>query len=378
MAPLIAGDSSIFMMLNTEQNRIKSMDNTERIGEGHGAVSVIIAARNEEQAIANTLYCLLTQLSIAEIIVVDDHSTDKTSEVVSEVSQNNPIVKLIQAPPVPDGWTGKNHALYIGSQAAISEFILFTDADVVFSGNIIEKVARRMHKEGLDHVGGMFGLKCRTISEKISAPVLASVGYFSMSLTAGKVGAGTGAFNLVRRTAYEKAGGHTAIYDCIVDDIALARLMKRNAYKTLFLRETSPYVQVRLFEGWKGFWNAIARSSVPFLNMGKALVSLMAFMFLILAISLMIAPFFAIYFLWEAFMAGVMLSWIIGIILFLYYFAFYVFIYSQKNYCETRWFWVSFYPIAFTIMVISVMFASIRMFVNPSLVWRGRHYKVVR
>src|ERR1700694_3139306 len=91
-------------------------------------VSVIIPARNEEACLRDCLQSLVSQSGVAfEIIVVDDHSTDRTREI----AQSFPGVRVIEAGPLPDGWTGKNNAVSTGSREARGEWLLFTDADTV-------------------------------------------------------------------------------------------------------------------------------------------------------------------------------------------------------------------------------------------------------
>lgn len=326
----------------------------------NNSVSVIIAARNEESVIARTLQNLQLQPGIAEIIVVDDHSIDKTLEVVLQIAQNNPKIKLVQAPSLPEGWIGKSHALHIGSQKASSEFILFTDADVMFADDIIQRIVIKMQKEDFDHIGGLFGLDCYTVAEKISGPVLSSFGRISLRLTAKRLGAGTGAFNLVKKSTYLAAGGHFAIKDKIVDDVELSRLMRKHTAKTLFLPETSKYVRVRLFDGWRGYWNAIARSAIPFLG-GHILFSIiLSLPFLLLATLLCLTPLF-----------GILNIWFI-----IPYILFYLLVYINKSYCDTNGFWVLFYPIPFFIMGSCLLFTAFRLILKPEISWRGRKYNI--
>src|ERR1017187_5237758 len=91
-------------------------------------VSVIVPARNEESCLADCLASLTTQSDVAfEIIVVDDHSTDRTREIALSF----PAVRVIEAAPLPSGWTGKNNAVTTGARQARGEWLLFTDADTV-------------------------------------------------------------------------------------------------------------------------------------------------------------------------------------------------------------------------------------------------------
>ncbi len=89
-------------------------------------MSVIVPARNEETCLGACLESLVAQTGVPfEIIVVDDHSTDRTREI----AQSFPGVRVIEAGPLPEGWTGKNNAVTAGAGEARGQWLLFTDAD---------------------------------------------------------------------------------------------------------------------------------------------------------------------------------------------------------------------------------------------------------
>src|SRR5690348_4351289 len=110
------------------------MSDADRVG-----VSVIVPARNEEACLARCLESLLAQSGVAfEIIVVDDASTDRTAEIARSFA----AVHVISAPPLPEGWTGKNNAMAAGAKIARGKWLLFTDADTVHkSGSLARAVA---------------------------------------------------------------------------------------------------------------------------------------------------------------------------------------------------------------------------------------------
>src|SRR6266571_6314263 len=93
-----------------------------------GSVTAIIPARNEEAVIAACITSLANQTEIAEILVVNDQSTDGTAKVVRSLMEKTPNLRLLDSGVLPDGWVGKNHALWVGVQQAKSAWLLFTDA----------------------------------------------------------------------------------------------------------------------------------------------------------------------------------------------------------------------------------------------------------
>ena len=95
-------------------------------------VSIIVAARNEERNIQSALQSLLTiEYPSLQLIVVNDRSQDRTGEILAGMVQDHSLLKIVQIDELPEGWLGKNHALWQGVQQADGELLLFTDADVV-------------------------------------------------------------------------------------------------------------------------------------------------------------------------------------------------------------------------------------------------------
>ena len=95
------------------------------------SISVVVPARNEEQVIAGCVESLVQQEEIAEIVVVNDQSTDRTAEIVRGLVAKHSRVKMIEVAELPAGWVGKNYAVWLGAREAKGEWLLFTDADAV-------------------------------------------------------------------------------------------------------------------------------------------------------------------------------------------------------------------------------------------------------
>jgi glycosyltransferase involved in cell wall biosynthesis len=113
----------------------------------HPTVSVIVPARNEEACLRDCLQSLVTQSSVAfEIIVVDDYSTDRTHEIAASF----PAVHVIEAGPLPAGWTGKNNAVTTGARQARGQWLLFTDADTVHLPGSLARALAEAHQNHAD------------------------------------------------------------------------------------------------------------------------------------------------------------------------------------------------------------------------------------
>jgi len=224
------------------------------------AVSVIIPARDEDCCVGACIRSLIAQTGIAfEIIVVDDHSTDRTREIASSFSGQ--YLRVIDAGPLPTGSTGKNHAVYAGSRAARGEWLLFTDADTVhLPGSLARSVAEACRQGAAmlsyspEQIVKSFGEKA--VMPVIFAELAATFRPSQVGDPASPVAAANGQYILITRQAYDAVGGHAAIAGNLLEDVALARAIKRSGRK-IFFRFGGDIVRTRMYrtftqlrEGW--------------------------------------------------------------------------------------------------------------------------------
>jgi glycosyltransferase involved in cell wall biosynthesis len=214
-------------------------------------VTIIVPARNEETCLADCLASLVAQTGVKfEIIVVDDSSTDRTHEI----AEGFPRVQVISAEPLPDGWTGKNNAVITGAKHARGEWLLFTDADTVHLPGSLARAMAEAKREGADLLSYSPEQIAVTWAEKILMPVVFAELAAKYPLEEiRRQGSGTGAANgqyiLVRRDVYEAVGGHRAVADQILEDVALARRF-RAAEKRVYFRYGGDAVRARMYRGW--------------------------------------------------------------------------------------------------------------------------------
>jgi len=203
------------------------------------ALSVILAARDEEQSVKRTVTSLLAQdfPGALEVIVVNDRSTDRTGGILHELAIRHPgRLRVSNVESLPEGWLGKTHALYAGVGEAKGEWLLFTDADVVFSPDCVTRAVRYAIDNGLDHLTMPPEIVCKSVL--LRSFVAAFTLVFEMTQKpwlAGDPGArehvGVGAFNLIRKEAYEKIGTHRAISMRPDDDMKLGKLVKGHGFR---------------------------------------------------------------------------------------------------------------------------------------------------
>jgi glycosyltransferase involved in cell wall biosynthesis len=228
------------------------------------AVSVIIPARNEEACLGACLQSLVTQAAVPfEIIVVDDHSTDRTGEIASSFSSSpNPYrVRIIDAAPLPAGWTGKNNAVIAGSRAAHGEWLLFTDADTIHLSGSLAHSLEEAQRQGAAMLSYSPEQVVKSFWEKAVLPVIfaelaATFRPSQVSDPNSPAAAANGQYILITREAYDAVGGHTAIAGDLLEDVALARAVKRSG-RRIFFRFGGDAVRTRMYrsfaqlrEGW--------------------------------------------------------------------------------------------------------------------------------
>src|SRR5947208_14322700 len=252
--------------------------------ENNPVVSIIVPARNEEACLGLCLESLVAQAGIDfEIIVVDDASTDRTAEIARSFSSRRIGAALqarpesldfgaagvparhqftvLSAPPLPEDWTGKNNAMSAGAKIAKAKWLLFTDADTVHKpGSLARAVA-----EAEQHEAALLSYspeqEVHTFWEKAVMPVIfaeLAITYPPQAVNdpTSPIAAANGQYLLISREAYDAVGGHTKIANDLLEDVAMARLVKSSGRK-IFFRYGGDAVRTRMYrsfsqmkEGW--------------------------------------------------------------------------------------------------------------------------------
>lgn len=199
-------------------------------------VSIIISALDEEATIVPALQSLLKlDYPDVELIVVNDRSTDATPAILDRIAKQHPRLKVQHVAQLPEGWLGKNHALQQGAMRASGDFLLFTDADVVFEKTAITRAIAHCQKHSLDHLSIIPAIPPG--SALLNMLLLHFSAAFLLRFKPWKIGSseqyflGQGAFNLVSRKAYFAVGGHAALRLAVIDDMMLGYVLKQNGYR---------------------------------------------------------------------------------------------------------------------------------------------------
>jgi glycosyltransferase involved in cell wall biosynthesis len=203
-------------------------------------VSIIVPARNEEQDIEQTLSQLLAlDYDNYEVIAVNDRSTDRTGELMDRVAASPAAhgrLRVIHVSELASGWMGKVHAMWTAGQASSGEWLLFTDADVLFKPEVLRRALVYAEAERADHVVVFPRMIMKHAGERMM------IAFFQTLFTFGhrpwRVAdpdtadhMGVGAFNMVRRSAYDAIGTYKALRMEVVDDMKLGKVIKNARFR---------------------------------------------------------------------------------------------------------------------------------------------------
>jgi len=219
-------------------------------------VSIVLPVRNQAATLAECMDSLVNiDYPSKEIIVVEGQSSDGTQELLRKYSG---LARIIEEDPLPHGWVGKNWACHLGYKQTTGELLLFTDGDSVHSTDSLARTVGYLTSEGADMVTLAPGAILKTFWEKVLQPpifllIMLFVGGKWVNDDTRKSSLGNGQYMLLRRSAYEKVGGHEAVRNRIVEDYSLARLLKLAGLRIRIVTAQST-LGVRMYSGFREVW----------------------------------------------------------------------------------------------------------------------------
>lgn len=239
-------------------------------------VSLILAAREEQEKLPRALETLAKiNYSNLEIIAVDDRSQDATGAILDDFARCHERLKVVHLTELPPGWLGKPHALQKAYEASNGEWLLFTDADVRFAPDALSRAMALVRARQLDHLTlfgdvDMFGFWETVLVTFFGLAMHIAGNSHQVANPNSRAYLGVGAFQLVRRTAYEACGTHRRLAMEVVDDMKLGKVVKLGGYRSC-VGVAAQFVAVRWQAGFgnlirgvtKNFFAALGYS-VPF------------------------------------------------------------------------------------------------------------------
>jgi len=201
--------------------------------EGMPRVSILFSALDEAEKLPAALASFLAQdYPNYEVVAVDDRSEDATGKILDAAARGNSHLKVVHVTSLPAGWLGKPHGLQQAFEHSTGEWLVLTDADVRFAPDVLRTTIALAEEKYWDHLTLLCHVEMFTMGEKITMT------FFAMAFLLGfrpwrtcdpksSVYVGVGAFQLIRRSAYEKMGTHRRLAMEVVDDVKVGKLVKR-------------------------------------------------------------------------------------------------------------------------------------------------------
>jgi glycosyltransferase involved in cell wall biosynthesis len=201
-------------------------------------ISVLFAARDEEEKLPGALATLVAvDYPNLEIVAVDDRSTDATSRILDEFAANHPQLRVVHVRDLPPRWLGKPHALQKAYEASTGEWLVFTDADVKFRPDVLRRVVALARERGLDHLALLGDVERSGFWDTVLITFFGMGFQLAADLHAvsnpnSSAYVGVGAFQMLKRGAYEASGTHRRLSMEVIDDMKLGKLVKQAGFRS--------------------------------------------------------------------------------------------------------------------------------------------------
>ena len=229
-------------------------------------VTVLVPSRNEERNIEACVRSLLDQAYDNYSVLVIDDSEDATPQILERLAKSDQRLKVIKPPPLPGGWVGKSWQLAVGAKESQGEWFLFTDADTIHEPGMLPTVIAYAESQQLDMLSllprpTLLSFWERAILPAVFAIIVMTRGSAQeVSDPESREARANGQFILIRREVYKAIGGHAAVRSELLEDQALAKLIKRHGYR-IGLVAGWDVVQVRMYQSLGEIWEGFSKNA---------------------------------------------------------------------------------------------------------------------
>ncbi len=262
------------------------------------SVSILIPARDEEANIADCLDAALAQKEfVREVLVYDDHSTDRTGEIVAEYARRDERVRLVAHVPLPAGWCGKTFACAQLAEAARGHWLLFLDADARLNETAVAHIIHEAEARGVSLLSCWPRLEMRGFWEGTLMPLLNFVVFTlypaPLALrrrTDSSLGLAHGSCILARRDDYEFVGGHAAVRGELFEDVRLAQLWRARGRLSLCL-DGQRVIGVRMYCSLPEIWRGFQKNFFPAFRNATSFWAFVALHFFVFLLPFALLPF---------------------------------------------------------------------------------------
>jgi glycosyltransferase involved in cell wall biosynthesis len=331
-------------------------------------ITVIVPARNEEQAIEQTLRSLLTQEGISiEILAVNDRSTDRTGEIMDRVATEaraeGKIISTTHIDELPAGWMGKTHAMALAARQATAPWLLFTDGDILFRKDCLRRAFSYAEREA-DHLVLFPTLILKSAGERMMISAFQVLSFIATSPwkvanSKSRESIGIGGFNMIRSDVYRSIGGFEDFPLEVLEDVKLGYQVKKHGFRQRFVFGND-LICVHWAAGLKGIVRNLTKNTFAIFRFRPLVLLGVA-----LAVALFcLVPFGGIFGPWTTLTAGILA---LGSALELY------------RYCERGINGISpgylfLLPVAACIIVYMLLRSMVVTLAQGGVIWRGTFY----
>jgi glycosyltransferase involved in cell wall biosynthesis len=362
------GMPSVANISNPEWDR-RLVATTEKVS-GNPGVSIIVPARNEEQDIEHSLTRLLElDYDNYEVIAVNDRSTDRTGEIMERVAAHRSAgttarLRVIHHQELPPGWLGKTHAMWTATNQATGDWLLFTDADVLFKPDSLRRAVAYAEAERADHLVLFPQMVMKRPGEYMMIAFFQTMFVFGhrpwkVADPKSKDHMGVGAFNLIRRSVYDAIGTYEALRMEVLDDMKLGKVVKNAGFaqRNVF---GGDLISIRWARGARGVVNNLTKNFFAVLSFqwwrtvisafGLAFLNLMPFIGMWLAHGWERLPY--------AIALGSMFSIYVGM--------------SWRSGVPAYYFLL--HPVSTALFIYTLLLSMFHALWNDGIIWRGTRY----
>jgi glycosyltransferase involved in cell wall biosynthesis len=330
-------------------------------------VTIVVPARNEARTIEPALRSLRKlDYPNYEVIAVNDRSEDRTGEIMERLAAEpeGAPVRVVAVRELPPKWLGKTHAMWVGANAGDGEWVLFTDADVVFRPDALRRALAYAERETADHLVLFPTMLTYTPGERMMISLFqALIGFGHRPWKVADPDArdyiGVGAFNMIRRSVYETVGTYERLRLAVMDDMQLGQLVKKGRFRQrcVFGKD---FIRIHWADGALGVVRNVTKNFFAYMrfNFWIALAAACALLFL------NVLPFVAIFFSAGAAMLGYLIA-------ILCVFAIYVGMAPKSG---VGWWYFFTYPIGSALFAYAIFLSVITTVRHGGVMWRGTLY----
>ena len=250
----------------SRQRTLSATTNLRLMASDAPLVSILVPARNEEDRVLEPcIRSILAQdYGKFEVVAVNDRSTDSTAAILETLAKTDERLHVIQGCELPPGWLGKPHAMQQALSEAQGEWILATDADMIFEPTVLRTALDRVLESDADALTLIPRFETGSFWERVMIPTwewvfLMFAIFYRVDDEKSDRGAGIGGFFLIRRTLLDRVGSYEAVKDEVMEDVRLAEWVKRSGGRLLIDRARA-LVSTRMYRTFGEMWECSTKN----------------------------------------------------------------------------------------------------------------------